>query len=165
LHRSPSIRHPVSDYVGEAGGALSPPGGRVAFESERREPTEPARRRTYIYIYRTARASHIYSWQHTVSEVVNALMTGAGLALQTMREWPFANCSRVAPGLVEMPRRYAASHRRQGSPRRRSCWAWWCGEAMTEGRTTDHHHLTMLSSDGETIAMQATHATTTACSA
>lgn len=71
---------PMSDYVGEAGGALSPSGHRAE-----------------IGTYHNPHRAH--SAQHTVADIVTATI-GAGLVLETLREWPWANGCRLTPGLV-----------------------------------------------------------------
>jgi len=80
---------PVGDYVGAASGALSP-SGHVASEAPYVNP-------------------HLaHAFQHTVSDVVCAVLA-AGLELETLREWPYANGCRLCPGLVprpEDPRRF-----------------------------------------------------------
>jgi SAM-dependent methyltransferase len=80
---------PVSDYVGEAGGALSP-SGHVASEHQ----------------YENPHAAHAF--QQTVADIVTAAL-GAGLVLERLCEWPYANGCRVCKGLVpspEDPRRF-----------------------------------------------------------
>lgn len=79
----------VSDYVGEAGGALSP-SGHVASASTYENP------------------NIAYAFQHTVSDIVTAALA-AGLELEQLREWSHANGCRVCKGLVpssEDPRRF-----------------------------------------------------------
>lgn len=71
---------PVSDYVGAAGGALSPSG--------HRELDAP---------YENPHRAH--AAQQTVAELVTALLD-AGLALTALREWPYANGCRLHAGLV-----------------------------------------------------------------
>ncbi|MEP7119979.1 MAG: class I SAM-dependent methyltransferase [Byssovorax sp.] len=77
--------HPVSDYVGASGGALSPSG--VA------EPTgdEPA-------AYFNPHQAH--SYQHPVGEQLTAMIE-AGLSIAIVREYPYANGCRLNPALVE----------------------------------------------------------------
>lgn len=61
---------PVSNYVGEAAGALSP-SGHVAAPS-------------------TPNPNRAHSWQHTVADIVTAVAS-AGLQLELLREYPYAN--------------------------------------------------------------------------
>jgi len=70
---------PVSDYVGEAGGALSPSGHLDA-------PPVP-----------NPHAAHAY--QHPVANIVSHLLD-AGFVLEAFREWPYANGCRLHAGLV-----------------------------------------------------------------
>jgi SAM-dependent methyltransferase len=79
----------VSDYVGEAGGALSPSG---------HLPTASA--------YENSHTAHAF--QQTVADIVMAALDG-GLELEQLREWPHANGCRVCKGLVpsaDDPRRF-----------------------------------------------------------
>ena len=71
---------PVSDYVGAAGGALSPSG--------HREVAEPF-----------ANPHRAHSAQHTIEQTVMACLR-AGLVLEQLREWPFSNGCRIHEGLV-----------------------------------------------------------------
>lgn len=75
-----AFRDSVGDYVGEAAGALSP-SGHVALEPGWRNSI-PAT-----------------SWQHTVADVVNALIA-ADLRLERLVEYPYVNGCRVHAGLV-----------------------------------------------------------------
>jgi SAM-dependent methyltransferase len=80
---------PVSDYVAEASGALSP-SGHVAAGVD----------------YENPHAAH--SFQQPVSDIVMAGIR-AGLQLEQLLEWPHANGCRVVKGLVpsaEDPRRF-----------------------------------------------------------
>lgn len=80
---------PVSDYVGEAGGALSP-SGHVSVSRD----------------YSNPHTAHAF--QQTISDILTAMLT-AGLALERFVEWPYANGCRVSKGLVpsaEDPRRF-----------------------------------------------------------
>ncbi|MCC7382885.1 MAG: class I SAM-dependent methyltransferase [Deltaproteobacteria bacterium] len=70
---------PVGDYVGEAGGALSPSG-----HLEAPPISNP-------------HAAHAY--QHPVGSIVSHLLD-AGFVLEALREWPYANGCRLHPGLV-----------------------------------------------------------------
>jgi SAM-dependent methyltransferase len=70
---------PVSDYVGEAGGALSPSGHRDAAAAANPHPAHAA--------------------QHTVADIVSAALD-AGLRLEALREWSYANGCRIHRGLV-----------------------------------------------------------------
>jgi SAM-dependent methyltransferase len=74
---------PVSDYVGAAGGALSPSGHMPA-----------------VAPYENPHEAHAY--QHTVADLVTAAI-GAGLVVESLREWPYANGCRVCAGLVPRP--------------------------------------------------------------
>jgi SAM-dependent methyltransferase len=73
---------PVGDYVGASGGLLAP-SGFVELDVP----------------YENPHAAH--AWQHTVSDVVNAVI-GSGLVLECVREWPYANGCRVCPDLVQV---------------------------------------------------------------
>lgn len=61
---------PVSNYVGESAGALSPSGHVDA-------PSEPNPHRAH-------------SWQHTVGDIVSAV-AASGLQIELLREYPYAN--------------------------------------------------------------------------
>lgn len=73
---------PVSDYVAASGPAL----GAVS-------PGDPG-----------PNDLPAPSWQHTLADVVQALLD-AGLALDTLREWPHSNGCRLSPGLVALDER------------------------------------------------------------
>lgn len=73
---------PVSDYVGNAGGALSPSG--------HQETVEP---------YHNPHRAHAF--QQPTAEIVMAVL-GAGLALEGLYEWPYSNGCRIHDGLVPM---------------------------------------------------------------
>jgi SAM-dependent methyltransferase len=71
---------PVSDYVGAAGGALSPSGhveGAAAYDNPHRA----------------------HAAQQPVGDIVTALLE-AGFTLEALREWPYANGCRLNPSLV-----------------------------------------------------------------
>ncbi|MCC7072647.1 MAG: class I SAM-dependent methyltransferase [Deltaproteobacteria bacterium] len=70
---------PVSDYVGESGASLAP-SGFVAQDA----PPNP-------------HAAHAF--QHTVADIVTAAIE-AGLTIEALREWPYANGCRLHAGLV-----------------------------------------------------------------
>ena len=70
----------IGDYVGEAGGALSP-SGHVA--------TEP---------FENQHACVEFEWR--IEDALNAI-ANAGLVLERFREYPFSNGCRIRPGLVE----------------------------------------------------------------
>lgn len=61
---------PVSNYVGEAAGALSPSGHLAAAA--------------------TPNPNRAHSWQHTVADIVSAVAS-AGFRLELLREYPYAN--------------------------------------------------------------------------
>lgn len=71
---------PVSDYVGLAGGALSP-SGHAELEAPLVNP----------------HAAHAV--QHTTAQLVMATL-GAGLVLEELHEWPYSNGCRLHDGLV-----------------------------------------------------------------
>jgi SAM-dependent methyltransferase len=71
---------PVSDYVAEALGALSP-SGHLPSDVKYDNP-HPA-----------------HSFQHTVADIVTAAIQ-AGLELEQLREWPYSNGCRVCPALI-----------------------------------------------------------------
>ncbi len=75
---------PVSDYVAASGTALAPSG----------LATLPADEAAFV----NPHSAH--SYQHTVADQLTA-MIAAGLALTTVREYPFANGCRVNPSLIE----------------------------------------------------------------
>lgn len=77
-----AFSEPVSDYVGKSGGALSP-SGHVALDAPYENP-HPA-----------------HAYQQTVAELVTGLLD-AGLALEALREWPWANGCRLHDGLVPL---------------------------------------------------------------
>lgn len=80
----------VGDYVAASGAALAP-SGFVDGVADFANPN----------------ASHEFSWG--IGDVVTATL-GAGLALEALREYPYANGCKVFPGLVERPdRRYVAA--------------------------------------------------------
>ncbi len=72
---------PVSDYVGAAGGALSP-SGHKELETD------------YVNPHRS------HAVQHTVADIVNALIS-AGMKIERLEEWPWSNGCRLNPSLVE----------------------------------------------------------------
>lgn len=74
-----TFAQPVSDYVGESGAALAP-SGFVPHDA----PPNPHR---------------AHSYQHTVADLVSAALD-AGLSLEALREWPYANGCRLHAGLV-----------------------------------------------------------------
>ena len=73
----------VADYVGAAGGALSP-SGHAAGGEPLRNP-HPA-----------------YEFVHGLAEIVQAFVD-AGLVLRTLREWPYANGCRLFKDMRELP--------------------------------------------------------------
>lgn len=78
----------VGDYVAASGPALAPSG----FEAGAEDFTNP-------------HATHEFSWG--VADIVGACLR-AGLALEALREYPYANGCRIWPDLVEKPgRRFA----------------------------------------------------------
>ncbi|WAS90358.1 class I SAM-dependent methyltransferase [Nannocystis poenicansa] len=78
----------VGDYVANSGGALAPSGfqeGQVGFKNPH--------------------ATHEFSWG--VADILGAQLR-AGLALEVVREYPYANGCKIWPDLVEQPgRRFA----------------------------------------------------------
>ena len=76
---STAFSEPVSDYVGAAGGALSPSG--------------------HIEVEVGPNPHLAHAWQHTVGDVVTAV-AGSGLKLEQLREYPYANGCKVIDGLV-----------------------------------------------------------------
>ena len=81
---SKPFRDPVNDYVGAAGGALSP-SGHIDF------PSEP-------------NPHSAVGWQHTAAELVNAIVASR-LRPEGMAEHAHCNGARIVPGLVEAPGR------------------------------------------------------------
>jgi SAM-dependent methyltransferase len=75
----------VADYVARSGAALAPSG----FENGTRDFVNPS-------------PCHEFTWP--VADVVQAVLN-AGLTLETLREWPYANGCRVLTALVERPGR------------------------------------------------------------
>ncbi len=73
----------VADYVGAAGGALSPSGHAAGGEPYRNP--HPA-----------------YEFVHGLAEIVQAFVD-AGLVLRTLREWPYANGCRLFKDMRELP--------------------------------------------------------------
>jgi SAM-dependent methyltransferase len=78
---------PVGDYVGAADGALSP-SGHQPFDG----PANP---------------HAAAAWQHTVADLVTAVAQ-AGLRVERLVEYPYANGCKVCPGLVRDGRRFVA---------------------------------------------------------
>ncbi len=76
FHRGP-YREPVSDYVATSGEGLG-----VVTAGDTVENTIPAT-----------------AWQHGVGHVVSAL-AGAGMILETLREYPYSNGCRLSEALV-----------------------------------------------------------------
>jgi SAM-dependent methyltransferase len=76
---------PVSDYVGAAGGALSP-SGHAASEGD-----------AGAAFFNPHKA---HSYQHPVGELLTAVIE-AGLSIAAVREYPYANGCRINPMLVE----------------------------------------------------------------
>ncbi len=76
-----TFSQPVSDYVGESGGALAPSG----FLAREAAPNPHA----------------AHAFQHTVADIVTAVLD-AGLTLEALREWPYANGCRLHAGLVPL---------------------------------------------------------------
>ena len=79
------FRDPVGDYVGAAAGALSPSGHRPFAAPANPHPAA--------------------AWQHTVADLVTGVAQ-AGLRLERLVEYPYANGCKVAPGLVADGRRF-----------------------------------------------------------
>lgn len=75
---------PVGDYVATSGAALTPSG----------LATPPAGEAALVNPHRA------HSYQHTVADQLTA-MIGAGLAITTVREYPYANGCRINAALVE----------------------------------------------------------------
>jgi SAM-dependent methyltransferase len=72
---------PVLDYVGAAGGALSPSGHVDVIDEPLDNP-------------------HVaHAWQHTTANIVNAVLR-SGLHLQQLQEYPHSNGCKVIDGLV-----------------------------------------------------------------
>jgi SAM-dependent methyltransferase len=76
---------PVTDYVGTAGGALSPSGHAASEGDEGAAFVNPHK---------------AHSYQHPVGEQLTAMIE-AGLSITTVREYPYANGCRVNRALVE----------------------------------------------------------------
>lgn len=70
---------PVGDYVAMSGAALG-----AVQEAETAENVIPAT-----------------SWQHTLADTLQAVLD-AGLRLDQVQEWPYANGCRVVPGLIPL---------------------------------------------------------------
>lgn len=75
---------PVSDYVAASGAGLTP-SGLAALPADEAPFVNP---------------HNAHSYQHTVADQLTA-MIAAGLAITTVREYPYANGCRVNPALVE----------------------------------------------------------------
>ena len=88
FHEGRRYSAPVGDYVGDAGGALSPSGHVAAIDD------------VVATLADAEVAAH--SYQHTVGDIVTAML-GAGLSLEALEEWPWANGCRVIPSLVPGP--------------------------------------------------------------
>ncbi len=71
---------PVGDYVGKSDGVLAPSGY---------VPSDPP--------YENPHLAHAF--QHTVADIVTATIS-AGLVIESVREWPYANGCRVCDALV-----------------------------------------------------------------
>jgi hypothetical protein len=69
------------DYVGMSGGALAPMG--------------------FVDVDVPSNVTPAHSYQHTVAEIVQAVID-AGLVIETLREWPYANGCRIHNGLVDI---------------------------------------------------------------
>jgi hypothetical protein len=74
-----AFHEPVGDYVGAAGGALSP-SGHVVVDAPFHNPHDAV------------------SWQHTVADILQATID-AGFVLDVVREVPWANGCKVIPEL------------------------------------------------------------------
>lgn len=87
----------VGDYVAASGEALAPSGFEAGVEG-----------------FANAHPSHEFSWG--VADIVNAML-GAGLTLEGLREYPYANGCKIWPTLVERPdRRYVVPDGQHAPP-------------------------------------------------
>jgi SAM-dependent methyltransferase len=83
-----AFTEPVTDYVGQSGGALAPSG--------------------FVDVALPPNKTPAHAFQHTVADVVQGLVD-AGLAIEALREWPYSNGCRVHEGLVDVgANRFAA---------------------------------------------------------
>ena len=72
---------PVGDYVGKAGGALSPSGHRDVDDVDN--------------------PHQAHAFQQTTGDIITAAI-GAGLGIDVVREYPYANGCRIHDGLVDV---------------------------------------------------------------
>jgi SAM-dependent methyltransferase len=94
---------PVSDYVADSDGALAPSGF---------VPAEEAR----------ANPHRAHSYQHTTAAILQACID-AGLVLEKVREYPYANGCKLIPGLVRDGRRFTMPPDRPSLPLMFGCSA------------------------------------------
>lgn len=76
-----AFTEPVSDYVGASGAALAPSG--------------------FVAVATLPNTTPAHAYQHTVADVVQAVVD-AGLVVEQLREWPYANGCRLHEGLVDV---------------------------------------------------------------